>query len=147
MLPCRQPRAVRLEGAVVRGHLPHRRIGGRSGGCRFAGELYTACKAGFDTADVYFHGNNKTDADIAYALDVGVGTFVVDNEDELLALDRIAGQKGKTQPILLRLSPGIDPHTHKKVVTGSVDSKFGTAIATGRQCPSPSARWRSKTCC
>ena len=96
------------------------------------GELYTACKAGFDTADVYFHGNNKTDADIAYALDVGVGTFVVDNEDELLALDRIAGQKGKTQPILLRLSPGIDPHTHKKVVTGSVDSKFGTAIATGQ---------------
>ena len=61
------------------------------------GELYTACKAGFDTADVYFHGNNKTDADIAYALDVGVGTFVVDNEDELLALDRIAGQKGKTR--------------------------------------------------
>ena len=61
-----------------------------------------------------------------------MGTFVVDNEDELLALDRIAGQKGKTQPILLRLSPGIDPHTHKKVVTGSVDSKFGTAIETGQ---------------
>ena len=96
------------------------------------GELYTACKAGFNTKDIYFHGNNKTDADIAYALDVGVGTFVVDNEDELLALDRIAGAHGKVQDILLRISPGIDPHTHKKVVTGSVDSKFGTAIETGQ---------------
>ena len=96
------------------------------------GELYTACKAGFDTKNIYFHGNNKTDADIAYALDVGVGTFVVDNEDELLALDRIAGARGKVQDILLRISPGIDPHTHKKVVTGSVDSKFGTAIETGQ---------------
>ena len=96
------------------------------------GELYTACKAGFDTKNIYFHGNNKTDADIAYALDVGGYTFVVDNEDELLALDRIAGARGKVQDILLRISPGIDPHTHKKVVTGSVDSKFGTAIETGR---------------
>ena len=96
------------------------------------GELYTACKAGFDTKNIYFHGNNKTDADIAYALDVGVGTFVVDNEDELLALDRIAGARGKVQDILLRISPGIDPQTQKKVVTGSVDSKFGTAIETGQ---------------
>ena len=61
-----------------------------------------------------------------------MGTFVVDNEDELLALDRIAGAHGKVQDILLRISPGIDPHTHKKVVTGSVDSKFGTAIETGQ---------------
>ena len=71
------------------------------------GELSAACKAGFNTKDIYFHGkNNKTDADIAYALDVGVGTFVVDNEDELLALDRIAGAHGKVQDILLRISAG-----------------------------------------
>lgn len=97
-----------------------------------SGELYTAASAGFDMGRVFFHGNNKTEADIRYAISLGVGRFVVDNTDELEALDRIAGEMGVVQKILLRITPGIDPHTHKAIVTGRVDSKFGSAIATGQ---------------
>ncbi len=96
------------------------------------GELFTAEQAGFDLSLAYFHGNNKTDADIAFAVDHGVGTFVVDNEDELRALQAYLETVGKRQKILLRITPGIDPHTHKAIVTGSVDSKFGSAIETGQ---------------
>jgi len=96
------------------------------------GELYTAKAAGFDLKNVYFHGNNKTDADIAYAVDNGVGAFIVDNTDELLALEKYLATVDKKQDILLRITPGIDPHTHKAIVTGSVDSKFGSAIETGQ---------------
>ncbi len=96
------------------------------------GELYTAKAAGFPLENAYFHGNNKTDADIEYAIDSGVGFFIVDNEEELLAVDRIAKDHGIVQNILLRLTPGIDPHTQKKISTGKVDSKFGTAIETGQ---------------
>ncbi|MBQ7384197.1 MAG: diaminopimelate decarboxylase, partial [Clostridia bacterium] len=100
--------------------------------CVSGGELYTAKKAGFPAEKIYFHGNNKTDKDIADAIDMGVGTFVVDNEDELKALSAEAIKRGITQRILLRITPGIDPHTHKAVVTGNVDSKFGNAIVTGQ---------------
>lgn len=96
------------------------------------GELYTAEAAGFDLKKAYFHGNNKTDADIAFGVSHGVGTFVVDNEDELRALDKHLAETGKRQRVLLRISPGIDPHTFKAVVTGSVDSKFGSPIQTGQ---------------
>lgn len=96
-----------------------------------AGEIFTALKAGFDTEKCFFHGNCKTDEDIRYAIDCGVGYFVVDSEDELFALERIAGEKGIVQKILLRITPGIDPHTFEAVATGVVDSKFGSAIATG----------------
>ncbi len=95
------------------------------------GELYTAKKAGFDMSKSCFHGNNKTDADIEYGVNEGVGWFVVDSEEELFALDRICGRLGKKQKILLRLTPGIDPHTFAAVQTGKVDSKFGSPIATG----------------
>lgn len=97
-----------------------------------AGELYTAKKAGFPLEKAFFHGNNKTDADIEYAIESGLGYFVVDNEEELNAIDEIAGKHGICQKVLLRITPGIDPHTHKAIVTGSVDSKFGSAIETGR---------------
>ena len=100
--------------------------------CVSGGELYTAKKAGFPADKIYFHGNNKTDKDINDALDMGVGTFVVDNIDELEALSQIACARGVTQRILLRITPGIDPHTHRAVVTGNVDSKFGSAIVTGQ---------------
>ena len=96
------------------------------------GELYTAEAAGFPLENAFFHGNNKTDCDIEYAIDSGVGYFIVDNREELDAIERIAKEKGVTQKILLRLSPGIDPHTQKKISTGKVDSKFGTAIETGQ---------------
>lgn len=97
-----------------------------------SGELYTALSSGFDVSNAFFHGNNKTDFDIEYGIENGVGHFVVDNMTELDAIDRIAGEKGIVQPVLLRLSPGIDPHTFAAVVTGKVDSKFGIAIETGQ---------------
>lgn len=97
-----------------------------------SGEIYVAAGAGFDLSAACFHGNNKTDADIAFAMDNGVGIFVCDNADELTAIDREAGKRGIKQDILLRLAPGIDPHTHAKISTGSVDSKFGIAIETGQ---------------
>ncbi len=96
------------------------------------GELYTAASAGFPLGNAYFHGNNKTGNDIAYAMDNSIGYFVCDNCDELYAIDRHAKKRGIKQKILLRLTPGIDPHTHAKISTGKVDSKFGTAIETGQ---------------
>ncbi len=99
------------------------------------GEIQTAFVAGFPLENAYFHGNNKTDADIAFAMERGVGYFVVDGPDELAAVDRIAGRRGARQKILLRLTPGIDPHTYDAVNTGMVDSKFGTAIETGQALP------------
>ncbi len=100
--------------------------------CVSGGELYTAKRAGFPAERIYFHGNNKTDRDISDAMDMGVGTFVVDNTDELQALSAEAVRRGVTQRILLRITPGIDPHTHRAVVTGNVDSKFGNPIVTGQ---------------
>ena len=100
--------------------------------CVSGGELYTAKRAGFPAERIYFHGNNKTDQDIKDALDMGVGTFVVDNRDELAALSAEATARDVKQRILLRITPGIDPHTHRAVVTGNVDSKFGNAIVTGQ---------------
>ena len=99
--------------------------------CVSGGELFTATHAGFPAERIYFHGNNKTDADLAQALDMGVGTIVVDNREELFSLDALARARGKVQKILLRITPGIDPHTHRAVITGNVDSKFGSAVATG----------------
>lgn len=96
------------------------------------GELYTAIKAGFPLENAFFHGNAKSDGDIRFAIENGIGYFIVDTYDELYAIDKIAGELGKTQKILLRLTPGIDPHTHSAIATGKVDSKFGTAIETGQ---------------
>ncbi len=96
------------------------------------GELYTAKEAGFPMENVYFHGNNKTDDEIDFAMDCGVGYFMADCREELLALNEIAGKKGIVQKIIMRLTPGIDTHTYEAVQTGQVDSKFGTAIETGQ---------------
>lgn len=96
------------------------------------GELYTAVSAGFPLERAFFHGNNKMDSDVLYAMENGIGYFVVDTADELLAIDRLAKEKSIKQKILLRLTPGIDPHTHTAISTGKVDSKFGTAIETGQ---------------
>lgn len=96
------------------------------------GELYTAAQAGFPMENVFFHGSSKTDADIRFAMEQGVGFFVCDNADELDAIDAEAARQGICQKVLLRLAPGIDPHTHQKINTGRVDSKFGVAIETGQ---------------
>ena len=95
------------------------------------GELYTAVSAGFPMERAFFHGNNKTEADIRYAIESGLGYFVVDNMEELDTVSEIASEMGIRQKILLRITPGIDPHTHQKISTGGVDSKFGSAIETG----------------
>lgn len=95
-------------------------------------EIYTAKEAGFPLENAYFHGNSKTDEEITFAIESGVGHFVADCREELDAISRIAGEKGITQKILMRLTPGIDTHTYAAVKTGQVDSKFGTAIETGQ---------------
>lgn len=96
------------------------------------GEIYTAVQAGMSLQNAYFHSNNKTDYDVEFAMNNGVGYFVVDNEEELFAIERIAGENSKKQKVLLRLTPGIDTHTYEAVNTGKVDSKFGSAIETGQ---------------
>ncbi len=95
------------------------------------GEIYTAKNAGFPMEKLVFHGNLKSDEDIRFAIENGVGCIVADCREEITAIDRIAAAYGVRQRVLLRLTPGIDPHTYEAVATGKVDSKFGFAIETG----------------
>ncbi|MBR3234368.1 MAG: diaminopimelate decarboxylase [Atopobiaceae bacterium] len=97
-----------------------------------AGEIATALSAGFPASKLFFHGSNKTDAEIAYGVSQGVGHFVVDNTDELQALSREAQSRGITQRVLLRVTVGLDPHTLAAISTGKVDSQFGVPIETGQ---------------
>ncbi len=96
------------------------------------GELFTAIQAGFPPEDVVFHGNNKTDDDIVFAISHRIGCFVCDNREELDCINKSARAAGIRQRIMIRVTPGIDPHTHAKINTGKVDSKFGAAIETGQ---------------
>lgn len=89
------------------------------------GEIYTVYKAGVDMKKVLFNGNNKSVDEINLALDLGVGRISVDNFFELSLLDEIAKSKNKTVDILLRITPGIECHTHEYIQTGHLDSKFG----------------------
>lgn len=97
-----------------------------------SGEIYTALLAGYDISRAYFHSNNKTDEDIRYAIDNGIGYFVADNIEEIKAIEVEASKRGIRQKVLLRLTPGIDCHTYEAISTGKVDSKFGSAIETGQ---------------
>jgi diaminopimelate decarboxylase len=90
-----------------------------------AGEMSIARAAGFPLEKVYFHGNNKGADELDLALQWGIGRIVVDNFYEMQLLSRLALKKGARQDILLRITPGIDPHTQQKIATGNVDSKFG----------------------
>ena len=96
------------------------------------GEIATALSAGFPAENIYYHGDGKTDADIAFALDKGVGCFIVDNGDELISLNEAAEARGIRQKVLLRITPGIDPHTYAAINTGAVDVKFGVPVETGQ---------------
>ncbi len=89
------------------------------------GEIYTVYKAGVDMSKVLFNGNNKSVDELLLALDVGVGRISVDNFFELSLLDELAASKNKTVDILLRITPGIECHTHEYIQTGHLDSKFG----------------------
>ncbi len=97
------------------------------------GELGIAQSVGFPLDSVYFHGNNKSAEEINLALEWGVGRIVVDNFHELKMLGEMANEKGCTPDILLRLSPGVDPHTHRYITTGNLDSKFGFPLACGEE--------------
>ena len=96
------------------------------------GELSIAKSADFPTDKVYFHGNNKLREEIELAIGWGIGRIVVDNLHELSLVNEIAKKARVSQDILLRLTPGIDAHTHQYITTGIIDSKFGLPIATGQ---------------
>ena len=95
------------------------------------GELAVMLAAGVDPASIYLHGNNKGSEELRAAIEAGVGRVVIDNLDEIELLESIAAEAGVRQPVMLRVSPGVDAHTHEKTTTGILDSKFGVAIASG----------------
>lgn len=92
------------------------------------GEIYTVYKAGVDMSHVLFNGSNKSYDELALAVELGVGRFSVDNFLELTLLNEVAKSKNKTVGILLRITPGIECHTHEYIQTGHLDSKFGFDI-------------------
>ncbi|MBS5886627.1 MAG: diaminopimelate decarboxylase [Clostridium sp.] len=91
------------------------------------GELYTAYKANFPMEKIYFHGNNKTLEEIEFGIKLGVGRFIVDNLWEMTKINEISEKYNKVQKVYLRLTPGIEAHTHEYIKTGQIDSKFGFA--------------------
>ena len=95
------------------------------------GELATALAANFPAADIEFHGNNKSEAEILFAIKSAVGTIVIDSFDELSRVAKIANQEGSIQKVYLRLTPGVDTHTHEFISTAHEDVKFGFSIASG----------------
>ena len=96
------------------------------------GELYTALKADFPAERIYFHGNNKTSDEIALALEAGVGRLVADSLYDLQLINHLAAERGVRAGVLLRVTPGIEAHTHDYIRTGQLDSKFGEAIENGQ---------------
>jgi diaminopimelate decarboxylase len=96
------------------------------------GELAIARAVDFPRDKVYFHGNNKTPDELNLAVDWGVGRIVVDNFYELELLNGLAKKRRVRQDILLRVTPGVDPHTHQHTTTGTIESKFGFPLPTGQ---------------
>ena len=92
------------------------------------GELYTAFEAKFDPSRIHFHGNNKTKREIQYALESGVGYFVIDSLEEIELIDRYASDRVN---VVIRVNPGVEAHTHEFIQTGQEDSKFGLSIRHG----------------
>ncbi|HAT4243554.1 diaminopimelate decarboxylase [Clostridium perfringens] len=92
------------------------------------GEIYTAYKAGFPLERIYFHGNNKSDYEIDLGVRLGIGRFIVDNIHELEVLNSIAQEYGRVQKVYLRITPGVEAHTHEYIKTGQLDSKFGFPV-------------------
>lgn len=96
------------------------------------GELYTALQVGFPLEKIYFHGNNKTKDELRFAVSNNIGRIVVDNLWELHILNQVCRELNKTQDIMLRVSPGIEAHTHEYIKTGQIDSKFGFTLSNGQ---------------
>ncbi|MCE5253701.1 MAG: diaminopimelate decarboxylase, partial [Actinomycetia bacterium] len=95
------------------------------------GEYHVAKAAGFPAERIFFHGNNKTREELEYALAGGVGSVVVDSFQELALLEGLMASRGRVQRILLRITPGVEAHTHSYIETGQVDSKFGFGLGDG----------------
>ncbi|MBM3459826.1 MAG: diaminopimelate decarboxylase, partial [Armatimonadetes bacterium] len=95
------------------------------------GELFTALRAGFPVQRISLHGNNKSREELQMALEARVGHIIVDNFCELELLRELTHGRAQPQPILLRVAPGIDPHTHRRISTGQVDTKFGFDVGSG----------------
>jgi diaminopimelate decarboxylase len=96
-----------------------------------AGELHVALSAGVPAERLVLHGNNKSDTELSRALESGVGRIVVDSFDEIDRLERLAPSSGRRPQVLVRVTPGIEAHTHEYVMTGQDDSKFGFGLASG----------------
>ncbi|MBC1723340.1 diaminopimelate decarboxylase [Listeria seeligeri] len=96
------------------------------------GELYTAIKAGFPAERIHFHGNNKSVEEIHMALDYGIGCFVIDNYYEISLLEDILIERNEKASVLIRVTPGIEAHTHDYILTGQDDSKFGFGLTNGQ---------------
>jgi len=96
------------------------------------GELYTALRAGFPAERIHFHGNNKSLEEIIMALDAQIGCFVVDNFYELALLEQLGAERNQQVSVLLRVTPGVEAHTHEYISTGQQDSKFGFDVMSGQ---------------
>lgn len=95
------------------------------------GELYTALKSNFPTENIYFHGNNKSYEELVMAVENNIGRIVIDNLDEAKMLYEILSDLCSNIDVLLRITPGVESHTHNFIKTGQLDSKFGCSVDTG----------------
>ena len=95
------------------------------------GELTVALRAGLEPARIGFHGNNKSAAELRRAVEAGVGRVVVDSLTEIDRLASVAARAGVRQPVLVRVTPGVEAHTHEYIATAHEDQKFGFSIAAG----------------
>jgi diaminopimelate decarboxylase len=96
------------------------------------GEIYAGLRAGVDPAEMIFHGNNKSRAELEEAIAAGVGLIAVDNDLEITTLESMTQELGRNVEVVLRLNPGVDVHTHHKMRTGATDSKFGFPVWDGQ---------------
>ncbi|MBC9711334.1 diaminopimelate decarboxylase [Streptomyces sp. TRM66268-LWL] len=96
------------------------------------GELATALSAGMPAERIAFHGNNKSEAEIERAVEAGVGRIVLDSFQEIVRVAHIAQRLGKVQPVLIRVTVGVEAHTHEFIATAHEDQKFGIALAGGQ---------------
>ncbi len=96
------------------------------------GELFTALKAGFPTEKIHFHGNNKSVEELTYALDSKIGCIVIDNFYEIELLKQLTRERQQKMAVLIRVTPGVEAHTHDFITTGQADSKFGFDLSNGQ---------------
>jgi diaminopimelate decarboxylase len=103
------------------------------------GELYTAAQSAFPPEHIYLHGNNKSEEEVTFALQLGQVKIVVDSDSELDMVSRLAERTGRKARVLLRVTPGVELDTHHHIRTGQTDSKFGLPLAS-----LPEVAWRAR---